>query len=157
MSAIGPAIISATGRASSRAALVGSYAMSYFCGGLSHDGLLFFVGPDSTGSIGLSVDDYGLLSAYWQVVFFTDPTTPITHTYDDWMVILLADSEINNDIVLAVDGGGALVYADGTEQSVLDRGLVYLQNRVPVEATVFNNLTELEFNSLTESEFNALT
>ncbi len=110
---------------------------------------LLFIKNGTLDTIGLSTENYGQISAYWQEVFFTDPDTPITHTYDEWMVILLADSEINNDIVLAVDGGGALVYAEGTAQSILDRGLVYLQNQVVVPDT--NAVTWTEEHLLTDN------
>lgn len=104
-------------------------------GGLTQEGLIFFAVPGGVDSIGLSVADYSLLSAYWQAVFFADPTTPITHTYDEWMVILLADAATNINDVAAIGGAGFIVGAEGTTQITLDAWIVYLQNRVPVEPT----------------------
>lgn len=110
--------------------------------GLIRTGLLLFVKDGTTDNIGLSVEDYALLDAYWQGVFFTDSDTPITHTFDNWLTLLLADANINVGSVLAVDNSGFAVYRDGTVQPTLDSALSYLERHVvvPPAAVYWQNI-----------------
>ena len=83
--------------------------------------LLFYFKDGATDSIGLSVDDYALLSAYWQGVFFTDPTHPVFHTHAEWMAILLVNAKINQDMVFATTVRGFAVYRSDTSSATLLR------------------------------------
>jgi hypothetical protein len=151
MSAIGPAIISATGRASSRAALVGSYAMSYFCGGLSHDGLLFFVGPDSTGSIGLSSDFYTLVGPILQPLLFSDADTPTPIT----MAEFLAIPELNTENFFGSESKGAAIYFYADWETDFDKRLAWF---VPTVApTSLDEMTISQIDGMTVDEIDAAT
>ena len=88
-------------------------------------GLLYLSKDGVTDSIGLSVDDYALLSAYWQGVFFTDPTHPVFHTHAEWMAILLVNAKINQDMVFATTVRGFAVYRSDTSSATLNRALTW--------------------------------
>ena len=78
-------------------------------------------------SIGLSVSDYGLIGSTWQTVFFTNPTTPITHTRTEWVAILLAHPSVNLLNVLCSATGDVLIYRDDTSREILNKALRYLK------------------------------
>lgn len=120
MSAIGPAIIPATGRASSRTALVGSYAMSYFCGGIFGNPLLF-VKAGGVDSIGLSTEQIALLTVDQQA-FLTDATWPDFATF--WADVSV-QSWFNDENIIGTETKGVWVGAESTSRYDLNKVLVW--------------------------------
>jgi hypothetical protein len=108
-------------------------------GGIPGNPRAYFKAPNLVDSIGLSVDDYDAIGATWQPVFYSDPSTPILHTLAEWILILLANGNINFENVLCTEAKGFAVYPIDTPRETLDKALLYLRYFYPLDLVALWN------------------
>ena len=93
--------------------------------GIVKTGLIYFAGPDSVDSIGLSVSDYANIGDTLQPVFFSDPITSILRTYDELSDILEALPSINLENAVGITVKGWAIYDITTSRYTLNVALTW--------------------------------
>lgn len=93
--------------------------------GIPRTGLILYARP-VTDTIGLSADDYDNISATWQAIFFTDPTTPVEFsTFADLWTAVSAESTLNDNEVMGTEAKGVAIYESTTSRTILNKALRY--------------------------------